>query len=810
MAFRIPIRIAVVTIFVLATLTTTGIALGLQYYFSQTLAKSAATNLYTTSANGIGLAYNATLERTDSVIRLLSTNTKLLQTDARDEQLQLFRRTLEYNNALYGLYIGRSDGSFLELINLNHSTDTRSHLLATVSDRWVIVEISSAGSERQRQFTYLDEHWQVRATRSEATDYDVRNRDWYRQALAKPGVYLSAPYLFAHLGAPGQTTSARVLDSGVVVAIDRTLAAVSESLAKQDLPRGSELYIYDEQGGLVASSLRQQDKFASIPVPQLTLSSDEQAFVDSLPALKVSNEMDWPPIDYAVLGEPRGYAVDVIHLIGAMTGLKFNFVNGMTWPSLISEFRDGTLDILQPIGITEQNRNWGEVIDSFMQLPLALVTTRDKAQLRSLAELSGKQIAIPKGWAVASMVRDYFPEITIVETDSPADSLRRVRDGEVFATLDNEPILRYVQSHYYINGLRYHSNLDFGGHPVPDEMSMLVQPGQLQLAHLLNRAIAAIGPEQRQALAAKWLTEDNQQTENIDAGTVPLDLMISAASDQKLQSRLIPAHYRSKQYFTYVEPLLSHESSRWYLGVLVPREAVLAPFNEKVWLSVILTGIMLLLLLPFSWVFAAPIVEPIKHLAVENEKVRRREYDAVVNYPSRIKEIDDLSDSVFNMVQAIQAHEAAQRELMDAFIRLIAQAIDDKSPYTGGHCERVPELALMLAKHASDSQLPAFRDFKLDSQEQWREFRIAAWLHDCGKITTPEHVVDKGSKLETIYNRIHEIRTRFEVLWRDAEISYLKACLADPEAEAEHRKTLVASQRQLVDDFTFVAECNVG
>ncbi len=108
-----------------------------------------------------------------------------------------------------------------------------------------------------------------------------------------------------------------------------------------------------------------------------------------------------------------------------------------------------------------------------------------------------------------------------------------------------------------------------------------------------------------------------------------------------------------------------------------------------------------------------------------------------------------------NMVNAIKAHELAQRRLMDSFIELIAEAIDDKSSYTGGHCERVPELALMLAEKASASERVAFANFRLDTEDEWREFRIAAWLHDCGKITTPEHIVDKGSKLEVIYNRIH-------------------------------------------------------
>ncbi|MEI8634274.1 HD domain-containing protein [Vibrio sp. PP-XX7] len=116
------------------------------------------------------------------------------------------------------------------------------------------------------------------------------------------------------------------------------------------------------------------------------------------------------------------------------------------------------------------------------------------------------------------------------------------------------------------------------------------------------------------------------------------------------------------------------------------------------------------------------------------------------------------------MVDSIAAYQLNQQELVDSFIELIAQAIDAKSPYTGGHCARVPELAMMLAQSAEQSEEPAFQHFKFKTEEQWREFRVAAWLHDCGKVTTPEYIIDKGSKLETIYNRIHEIRMRFEVL----------------------------------------------
>jgi HD-GYP domain-containing protein (c-di-GMP phosphodiesterase class II)/HAMP domain-containing protein len=150
----------------------------------------------------------------------------------------------------------------------------------------------------------------------------------------------------------------------------------------------------------------------------------------------------------------------------------------------------------------------------------------------------------------------------------------------------------------------------------------------------------------------------------------------------------------------------------------------------------------------------------------------------------------------------------AQKALFEAFIQLIASAIDAKSPYTGGHCARVPELTKMLARAACAADTGPYRDFAL-SEEEWEAVHLGAWLHDCGKVTTPEYVVDKATKLETICDRIHEVRMRFEVLKRDAEIAYWKR-VAEGGDRASLRPMLEAEWRALDADFAFVAECNEG
>ncbi|MDY0105631.1 MAG: HD domain-containing phosphohydrolase [Giesbergeria sp.] len=152
--------------------------------------------------------------------------------------------------------------------------------------------------------------------------------------------------------------------------------------------------------------------------------------------------------------------------------------------------------------------------------------------------------------------------------------------------------------------------------------------------------------------------------------------------------------------------------------------------------------------------------------------------------------------------------------LFESFVKLINVAIDEKSPYTGGHCERVPALTMMLAEAADATTTGPLADFHMTERDRY-ELQMAGLLHDCGKITTPVHVVDKATKLQTIYDRIGLIDTRFEVLKRDAELAALRAQLAlrpvvDAEAESIALSGLQREMQSIEADRAFLRRCNQG
>ena len=140
-------------------------------------------------------------------------------------------------------------------------------------------------------------------------------------------------------------------------------------------------------------------------------------------------------------------------------------------------------------------------------------------------------------------------------------------------------------------------------------------------------------------------------------------------------------------------------------------------------------------------------------------------------------------------------------QLFESFINLINTAIDEKSPYTGGHCQRVPQLTMMLAEAVNETREGPLAQFSMNDKDRY-ELKIAGLLHDCGKVTTPVHVVDKATKLETIYDRIHLIDTRFEVLKRDLELQFVRKELTE--------KQFRDRGRELDDDRRFLHACNIG
>lgn len=803
---RFSIQLTLFSIFLIATCLTAGIAILLQYHFSTEQASKSALNQFQMSAKYTrDHLENIDLQATE-LTGLLASSLKL-DSDNELSELLTFAKAMQYNPIYYSIFIGKENGEFTQLINLEANTTVRSRFNAAHTDRWLQVNVFKENNKIIRRLKFLDENYAVRHTTQSEHEFDPRVRPWFVGA-SKSAVYKSVPYQFQSLQAPGLTYSQKLATSDAVVGVDIALTSLSKYLSDHQLGEHSEIYLYQASGEVIASNnMRQGQKISSQgSVTPITLTAQESKLVANTAPLLVSNSADWSPIDFAISGKPKGYAVDKLAILSQMTGLKFEYINGFTWPELVERYKTKQLDVLQAVYKTPENEQMGSLSEALLELPFALVTQQHHADITHINALNNKSLVITKGWSITEQLKTKFPQIQIIEVNTIREVFDYVRSGRAFAGIDTRLTLMNTQSQFFIEQVKVHPNLSFAPQSFPQTLHLLLQPEHQALLPIINKALTQFSAQHEQTLNKQWLTLQ-QDVLATDTFAVPNKTLLQAVTNPTLQNQLIQSNNAE---LVFISPVKINERQQSYFAIITNRDAVFSDSLTEVKVSLFLTAACLVCLLPLSYLFSAPIVMPIRKLMEQNRKIKRRQFDEVTIERSNIKELDQLGASLAEMSASIKQHEKQQAELLESFVELIAQAIDDKSPYTAGHCKRVPDIGIRLAEAASNTTQGIFKDFTLSSTEQKREFKMAAWLHDCGKITTPEYIVDKATKLETIYNRIHEIRMRFEVLYRDAIIEYHQNVQLNPDSQAFYKSELERKYKHLQDDFAFIAACNQG
>ena len=175
---------------------------------------------------------------------------------------------------------------------------------------------------------------------------------------------------------------------------------------------------------------------ATVGATVVTLTDEERDWIAKHPVLQVGNELDWPPFDFAENGEPKGYSIDLINLIGEKTGLEFEFVNGYTWPELLEKFKAGEIDIMPAIYMDEQRKSYIAFTDSYFSQPSVIVVREDRADIEKLADLAGKKLAVIAGYSITQALAKSHPEIKRIPFKGVVDAIKAVSLGEVDAFIE--------------------------------------------------------------------------------------------------------------------------------------------------------------------------------------------------------------------------------------------------------------------------------------------------------------------------------------------------------------------------------------
>lgn len=762
MRVRIPLRGIVVTALLAVVAILTAASLGTVWIVSERTATNNAARAFDNATHRAGEKWDRLIRETLSLADLGATQAPVSGDGLDLAALPFLTTALAAHPALYSVYFGFDDGRFLQVISTRGDENVLAAHTAPAATRWILRSITSragAGGERSgrvQNWTFLDAQYRPIGNRTEGNPgYDPTARPWYASAMAKPNAQLSKPYVFNSLHRPGITASKRVADSGTVIGVDITLSGLGTFVEGVEISPHGGLVIFDETGRILGMSANfgPHDDLAA-------LSSTRSPAVEALRLVKEGAQSEVSAVTsvdgqrYLVHREDwhaggRHIGIAAIAPMADFTGYMVRMQVQIIGLTLLG------LALFVPAGLFLAHRTTRVVAE----------LAADANRLRSL-NFSGKPFRESRvvefyelGRAFISMKLNLKARTTALE-EAEQKLSRLVELGIALAEESNGDRLMEM----IVVGAKEIAHAEGGTLYILREDKTLA----FQIFHneRLNLRLAA-GDEGEMDFPAIPLFDEN--------GSPNLRNVVSHCVHQRTTSNIADAYDSGAFDFSGTR---AFDARTGYQS----RSFVTVPLKPR----------------------GGDIIGALQLINARGENG-----DGPVPFSAEIQ----------GFVEALAAQAAvalenrnllvAQERLMDSLVQLIAGAIDAKSPYTGAHCARVPTLAMMLAEEASNSDMEPFSDFRFETDEEWREFRIGAWLHDCGKVTTPEYVVDKATKLETIYNRVHEVRARFEILLRDAEIDKLKAVAAGGDPADETRR-YEARKQELIEDFAFVAGCNIG
>nr|WP_285892350.1 HD domain-containing phosphohydrolase [Vibrio intestinalis] len=788
--------------FVFCTLFTAGVALVIQYHFATKNELNHTLTRYQVIANGVSSHLSNLHTLAENITKGGAQLVQIIGTDVAEKRLVVpLSKLLTRDPSLHSIYVAKENNEFFQLINLE-SEQIKQTLKTERGERWLLVEHKGEGKQRRKVSTFYDRNFNQLDQEEQFSNFLPTQRSWYENAI-QGRVYYTPPYLFNTLKVTGETFSIKVEGSETVVGVDVLLSSLESQLTNRFVENKhepqAEAFIYRADGRLIATNKKIDIEDRLPLVSSLPLTDRQIEIITNAPELKVSNQNDWGPIDFTVGGRPNGFAIDIFKVISEMTGLQFKYVNGRSWNELVNDFSQGKIDILQSFSDPSEFESMGVLGERLYRGNYALLMNESSDPVTSLNQLSGRKIGVLKGWSIQDNIQQQFPSISLVSYDSLHAAIDDLEAGNIEAVLDLHRVLMNKVQEKFRESLTVHA---LESTNLPRNFYYSVRDEYSEVVEIINLALANITESQRQELREKWFSSGAAQSTYT---FLPYREIVKYTSMNQYIDAVQEITINGEQKYLFIKRLTDIEPR--FFAVIVPKAYVMAGVKEVTWYSVGASLLALAALIPFAWVMARPISEPINLLRQQVKLVKKRRYSEVQRVHSRVEEIHQLGLSVIRSSHSFERFEQQQNEFFESVIQLIARAIDEKSPYTAGHCHRVPEIALMLAEAAENTEDGQFKHFRFENDEERREFRIAAWLHDCGKIATPEYVVDKGSKLETNYNRIHEVRMRFEVLWRDAQIKHL---LGKLDNQVDLDSELQQELEQLREEFGFIANANVG
>ena len=232
-----------------------------------------------------------------------------------------------------------------------------------------------------------------------------------------------------------------------------------------------------------------------------SLTADERAWLDAHPVIRVFQDPDWPPIQFADgQGNPTGMSEDYVALIEQRLGRKFEPVLHLSWQEGYARMKRGEIDMTLMVSETPERLEFWAFTKPYINIPVVVATHQDVTYISDMHQLDGKRVAVVDGYAVVEWISKDFPEVRLVKVRSSLEGLKKLERGEVDAFIDNLLIIGYHQTRRDVFNLKI-----AGGTPYSNPLRMAVRKDWEPFAAILQKALDSITEAERAEIYNRWL-----------------------------------------------------------------------------------------------------------------------------------------------------------------------------------------------------------------------------------------------------------------------------------------------------------------
>ena len=235
---------------------------------------------------------------------------------------------------------------------------------------------------------------------------------------------------------------------------------------------------------------------------KIIITDEEWEWLVDNPVIRLGYDMDYPPVEYADKNDQyQGMSAEYMKLIAERLGVTFEPAPPQNWAATMAAAESGKLDILPAVMRTSKREKFLDFTTPYLRFPMVIATGLEFSYINDIKMLSGKKVAVVKGYALQDMLAKDHPELELLSVENVADGLKAVHKGKADAFIDGLASVSHVMGREKIPGLKIS-----GEAPYTIDLTIGVSKDKPILAGLVQKALDAISEEKRTEIFNRWIS----------------------------------------------------------------------------------------------------------------------------------------------------------------------------------------------------------------------------------------------------------------------------------------------------------------